>query len=62
MGGQDAVTCLFQMIEQFKILAGDENIVKEIDLSHPENIFKETVESIDATIGEKLKSAIPQGN
>jgi hypothetical protein len=48
------------MIEQFKILAGDENIVKEFDLSNPENILTQTVESIDSTISEKLKSAIPR--
>jgi hypothetical protein len=48
------------MIAQFKILAGDENIVKEFDLSDPENILKQTVESIDSTIGSKLKSAIPR--
>ena len=48
------------MIKQFKKFAGDENIVKEFDLSKPESILKETVDSVASTIDKKLKSSLPK--
>jgi hypothetical protein len=48
------------MIKQFKKFAGDENIVKEFDLSKPESILKETVDSVASTIDKKLNSSLPE--
>ena len=41
------------MVEVFRKLADDKNIVKEFDLTKPQNILKETIESISKTV--KLK-------
>jgi hypothetical protein len=48
------------MIKEFKKLAGDENIVKEFDLSKPESILNETLESVASTIDQKLSSSLPK--
>ncbi len=48
------------MIKEFKKLAGDENIVKEFDLSKPESILNETLESVASTIDQKLSSSPPK--
>jgi hypothetical protein len=48
------------MLKAFKKLVGDDHIVKEFDLSKPDSIFQETVESIASTIDKKLNSEIPR--
>jgi hypothetical protein len=48
------------MIKEFKKLAGDDNIVKEFDLSKPESILKETMDSVASTIDKKLKTSLPK--
>ena len=42
------------MMEAFRKLANDENIVKEFDLLKPENILKETIDNISKTVELKL--------
>ena len=43
-----------QMMEAFRKLANDENIVREFDLLKPENILKETIDNISKTVELKL--------
>ena len=52
------MTIFFQMIKEFKKLAGDENIVKEFDLSKPDSILNETLDSVALTIDKKLNSSL----
>ena len=42
------------MVAAFKSLVGDENIIKEFDLKNPENILKQTIDSIKETVDKRL--------
>jgi hypothetical protein len=48
------------MIQTFKKLSKDDGIVNVFDVMKPENIFRESVESIAAAIDYKLENAIPR--
>ena len=45
------------MVEVFRKLVDDKNIVKEFDLTKPENILKETIDSISQTVKQKQEQA-----
>jgi hypothetical protein len=45
------------MVKIFKELSGDDKIIKQFDLKNPENILKETVESIKSTIEKSLEKS-----